>query len=207
MDKEIKKTINTYNKIAEQYYKKTKNLAIGIKLLYQFAKLLPANAKILDVGCGPGRDAKLFTDKGFKVIGIDLAKKMIEFAKKIAPKAKFKIMDFRELTFKNNNFNAIWFNASLLNIKKKDTEKTLNEMYRVLKSNGLIFVSVKQGKGEGLEKDKRYNGIEKYYAYYDRDELKRKLEEAGFKIIKIETGSKKERYDTHQFIRAYCKKQ
>ncbi len=205
MDEEMRKTIKTYDKIVEQYYERTKALKTSIEILNRFSELLPAHARILDAGCGPGRDAKLFTDKGFRVVGIDLAEKMIEFAKKVAPKAEFRIMDLRHLAFEDNSFDAIWFNASLLNIKKQEAPETLREMHRVLKPKGLMLVSVKQGKGEGLREDKRYGRVEKYYAFYTKDELKQKLEDAGFKVIGMET--KQERgYDAGPFIIAYCRK-
>ncbi|MEE9524980.1 MAG: class I SAM-dependent methyltransferase [Candidatus Woesearchaeota archaeon] len=205
MEKEIEKTIKTYNLTAEQYHEETKDLKKTQEYLDDFSKLLPANAKILDVGCGPGRDAKLFSEKGFNVTGIDLSESMLRIAKKIAPKAKFKIMDLRKLDFEDKSFDVIWFVASLLHIKKKDARRTLNEMYRVLKPEGVMALSVKKGKGEGLGKDNRYSQMEKYRAYYTKDELKKLLENAGFKIIKIELAQEKI-YVEEQFIIAYCKK-
>ncbi|MBN1941507.1 MAG: class I SAM-dependent methyltransferase [Candidatus Diapherotrites archaeon] len=204
---EVKKTVKTYNETVEEYYKKTKGLKSSRRELNEFTKFLPKNAKILDAGCGPGRDAKLFSDKGFEVIGIDLAEKMIEFAKKLVPKADFRIMDFRELGFKANGFDAVYFNAALLNVKKQDAEKTLGEMHRVLKLGGLMFLKVKEGKGEGFEKDKRYAGdVQKYVSYYSPGEIKQKAVFAGFKILKIKIIPVTEEYDSRPQIILYCKK-
>lgn len=204
MDEETGKTIKTYNETVEQYYERTRNLKTSMEILDRFSGLLPAGARILDAGCGPGRDAKLFTDKGFRVVGIDLAERMIEFAKKVAPKAEFRVMDLRHLAFGDSSFDAVWFNASLLNIRKGEAPKVLKEMRRVLRPDGLMLVSVKHGRGEGMKKDRRYAGAEKYCAYYTRDELRQGLEDAGFRVMGMEM--KQERgYDTGPIIMAYCK--
>lgn len=195
-----------FNRTVEQYYERTRALKTSIEILNRFSRLLPANARILDAGCGPGRDAGLFTDKGFRVVGIDLAEKMIEFAKRLAPKAEFRVMDLRHLAFGDSSFDAVWFNASLLNIKKEEAPQTLVEMHRVLKPNGLMFVGVKQGRGEGLREDRRYGRVEKYYAFYTRDELRQKLEDAGFRITGMETKQDRE-YDAGPFIAAFCRKE
>ena len=38
-----------------------------------------------------------------------------------------------------------------------------------------MFLSIKMGSGEGLEKDSRYDGVEKYYAYYEKKEIEQNL--------------------------------
>jgi ubiquinone/menaquinone biosynthesis C-methylase UbiE len=207
MDEEVEKTIKAYNETVEEYYKNTKGLKSSIEAAHKFAAILPKNARILDAGCGPGRDAQIFAEKGFKVVGIDLAEKMIEFAKKLVPKAEFKVMDFRKLDFEDNSFDAIWFSAALLNVKKEDAAKTLSEMHRVLKPGGLMFLKVKKGKGEGWQKDKRYgDNVRKYFSYYSQEEIKQKVASAGFKITKTKIIPKTEKYHTHTRIILYCKK-
>lgn len=204
-DEELATTIQTYNEIVEPYYENTSKLASSKEVVDEFSKMLPKGAKILDAGCGPGRDAKWFTDKGFDVVGIDLAEKMIEFARKIAPKATFKIMDFRKLDFPDKSFDAIWFSSSLLSIKKNDAPGALREMYRTLKKGGVMFLNSKVGEGEGLQKDNRYGGKSKFYAYYKLEEVKQLAEDAGFSIIKS-FDKKDERYDDRRIIILFCRK-
>ena len=84
MANETEITIEAYNKTALQYAQNVANLQ-KTAYLTQFVSLLPAKARILDMGCGSGRDAKIFSDRGFKVTGIDLSEKMINISRKNCP--------------------------------------------------------------------------------------------------------------------------
>lgn len=81
MRKNFKTAIKTYNKIAKTYSKLTFS-KINQYHLNKFISMLPKKAKVLDAGCGPGRDVQYFKDYGIDIIGIDAAEKMIEEAKK-----------------------------------------------------------------------------------------------------------------------------
>ena len=82
MNENIKKNIQAYDSIVEQFIEKTKNLEEPeIQMRKEFLSLVPKKGRILDLGCGPGRDAKIFSDQGYQVIGADLSKKTIEKAK------------------------------------------------------------------------------------------------------------------------------
>jgi ubiquinone/menaquinone biosynthesis C-methylase UbiE len=197
-------TIESYDKTYKEYIKKTNKLH-PIDDSNKFISMLNINDLILDLGCGYGRDANIFCDKGFNVIGIDLSKNMIEEAKKIN-KAKFFVMDLRKLNFEDNYFNAIWACASFLHIQKKDILKALKESHRVLKKGGILFVSVKEGEGEILKTDFRYGKVKKFFAFYKENEIKNKLIKAGFEIIEINIKNFKNSYQPGNIINIFCKK-
>ena len=69
-------TIDYYNKNAQTYFSNT--VRLDVHLLYQpFLKHLHACAKILDAGCGSGRDCFFFKSKGFNVTAFDASEEMI----------------------------------------------------------------------------------------------------------------------------------
>jgi len=183
MENIVSKTIQTYDEYAEKYFQINYSTDVIKELLEFFIKNLNGN-KILDVGCGPGRDAKFFSNLGYEVIGIDLSEKLLEIARKNAPKAKFYLMDMRNLDFPDNYFDGIWACASFLHIPRKGGQKTLNEFYRVLRENGLMYISVKEGSGETFVKSSQYGEKERYFVYYSSTELRKLIENSGFKIIK-----------------------
>lgn len=71
------KTKESYNLTALKYAQKVQGL-MPIQEMEKFINLLPSRAKILDIGSGPGRDAKVFGEKGLSVIGIDFSTSMIQ---------------------------------------------------------------------------------------------------------------------------------
>ncbi len=184
MNPYTKTTIDFYDKHVEEYIKNTKDLQ-NKEFTKDFISLLPKSAKVLDLGCGWGRDSKTFTKYGLQTYGVDLSKQMIRYAKKYAPKANFKVMNILSLKFKNNYFDGAWASASLLHLKKKDIPKALKQIKRILKPNGILYINVKEGKGEGLTKDQRYKGAKKFYSYFTKSELRRILISNDFRIIKL----------------------
>lgn len=210
MDKVTLENVSSYDKTVEEYMKNTFKLEEPEVLIRkEFMQLLKKGDKILDVACGPGRDAKFFSEKGFKVVGIDLSAKSIEKAMEIAPLASFQLMDIRDIDkkieFTDSGFNGIWFNAGLLSVEKKFALPILTSLFRILKDKGVLLVSVKEGIGEGFQMDKRYN-VQKYYSLYCEEELKDLLSKAGFKYVKTIRPELKSSYHTAKWINVICEK-
>ena len=65
LESNIQTTIDSYNQTAEAYAKNVKDIVLN-EAIDKFLRLLPKGALILDVGCGSGRDARIFSDKGYK---------------------------------------------------------------------------------------------------------------------------------------------
>lgn len=190
MKPEIEKTIKNYKKIARGYTKKHIEDLKNIKeIIENFIDNLEGN-KILDVGCGPGRDAEYFVEKGLDVTGIDLTSKFVKIASERVPKAEFIKMDMRDLKFPANTFNGIWVFASFLHIPKTEAKKALFEFKRVLKPNGLICISVKKGEGEKFVKTNKYGEkkIKRFFAFYKERELKKLVKSCNFKSERIMEG-------------------
>lgn len=181
MVKEIENTIKNYEKIADRYFEEHNDINKVQKNLDLFISYLQGN-KILDIGCGPGRDARYLAEKNLEVVGIDLTTNLIKIASKNAPRAKFIIMDMRRLNFPERYFDGVWVWASFLHIPRKESKKTLIKFNRVLKERGILAISVKKGKGEGfIKKDEADN---RFYSFYEEKEFIELLESCGFEIIK-----------------------
>lgn len=175
------KTIEIYEKFGKKYVKDIEGLT-PVEFS-DFVKLLPPKGRVLDVGCAGGRDSKKFFQKGFEVIGIDLATSFLKEARRNAPKVKFIKMDIKRLKFPKDYFDAIWASAVLLHLSKKDVPKTLKGFYRVLRFGGKLHIRVKEGKGSGYKKDKLSSGEKRFFTYFLKDELEGLVKKAGFEII------------------------
>lgn len=179
-------TKKAYNRIAKKWSDK---YFMSVKVedkIDKFVNFIKTGKKVLDVGCGPGRDTKSLMERGFHVVGIDYSESMIREAKNNVPDGDFRLMDMRKLEFEDNSFDGVWVFASLLHIPKNEAKKVLEEFRRILKKDGILGISVKQGKGEVLENEE---GTTRFFAYYDQDELISLLKKSNFEILEslIET--------------------
>jgi ubiquinone/menaquinone biosynthesis C-methylase UbiE len=177
----LKKTVETYNKIAKIYSDYTFNL-ISQYHLNEFISLLPKKGKILDAGCGSGRDVAYLSEDGFDAIGIDISEGLLKEARKRV-KGKFKKMDITEMKFKDEEFDGIWSCATLYHLKKEDVSKILKDFNKILKKKGVLFINVKEGEGSEVVKKKEYGDLPRYIVYYSLAEILNLVEEAGFKVI------------------------
>lgn len=199
-------TLNSYEAFADQYAKNTSSLHPENEG-QKFIKMLPKHAKILDIGCGPGRDAAIFEQNGLKVVGIDYAPQMIELAKQRTKQSELYVMDIEKLDFPKDTFEGIWASASFLHIPKKKFPEILKYIHNCLKKDGIFFLSLKKGNMEGLEQDARYENAHKFWSYFEEAEIEKILETAQFKVLEYTTVTKQNSYDTHPFIYLFCKKE
>ena len=205
MDDNTDITIESYDKTVKDYVRLVDSL-YPQKESKKFISLIKENSLILDLGCGPGRDSKIFSNKGYKVIGVDLSKEMIKVAKQRVKTANFKVMDLRNMSFKDNYFDAIWANAIFMHISKKEISQAIKETLRILKKDGILYISIKEGKGEELLPDKRYGGVKKFWSFYQKNEFEKLLNESGFTILDSYIEKQDSSYATHPWIYIFCKK-
>jgi len=203
-NKEITKA--SYEATASEFALNVAKLA-PINSIEEFLSLLPAKAKILDLGCGSGRDAKIFTEFGAEVVGIDFSANLIEIAKGHAPRAKFALMDIENMDLAENTYDGVWAVCSLTHIAKKELPNVLKKIHLLLKEDGYFYLALKKGSGEVLEQDKRYEGEhKKFWSFFTEDEIRRFLQEAHFNVVDFAEVEKNSPYQTHSAFRIFCQK-
>ena len=186
MNKNADKTmiaVKTYDKVAEAYAKEFFGDKLDLKHLDKFLSLLPQEAKVLDVGCGPGDFTKYMTEKRFSVEGVDLSDGMIKIARKMVPQGTFKKMDMRKLNYPNESFVGLCVAYSFYHISSKQALSVLKEFSRVLKPKGIIIFMLQEGKGEGVMPEPFELKEKMFFKYYEKDEIKNLLKKAEFDVI------------------------
>ena len=197
-------TIQAYNKIVQQYICNTKNLyPAGIDT---FMRLVEKGGRILDMGCGWGKDAKILVQAGFSVLGIDLSPEMIMAAKNYAPEVKFQIMDIENMDVSVADYDGVWANASLLHISKEKIKLVLRKINEILKDDGIFYLSLKQGEGEVVKRDQRYGTVDKFWSFFSKNEIEEILINCGFTIIEVITEDIGNNYQTHKWMHLYVQK-
>lgn len=186
-------TLATYDATAEWYAQTHSDIAEVKPQLDTFIDLLPASAQtLLDIWCGPGRDAAYFVLQWYEVTGIDTSEKLLEIARQQVPTATFLLADMRTLSFDPGSFVGIWSCASLLHLPKVDVPATLAHRFNMLQPWGVLFIWVKAGTGEHMVQKEYYQGHEKFFAFYELPELTKLITDAGFEIINTAMDDKRD---------------
>jgi SAM-dependent methyltransferase len=173
-----------YDRIAAQFEQLNAEMPESLVALgNQMRTRLPPSPRILDVGCGPGRDMAWFEARGASMTGIDVSTEMLARAGK-RTSGTLTQMDMRHLDFPDASYDAVWAIASLLHIPKAEVLTVVSEFRRVVKEGGVVAVAVKRGAGERWVK--RPDG-QRFFAYYETAELESLLALAGLKAESIET--------------------
>lgn len=198
-------TRQSYEDTAHQFADNVSTIA-PIASLERFIHMVPPKAKILDVGCGSGRDAKILSERGLQVVGIDFSDNMIKIAKEQAPLAEFHQMDMEALTFPKQSFDGVWAACSLLHLTKQAMPQVLSDIHALLKPEGVFYLTLKKGTGEVFEEDRRYGAHKKFWAYYEEDEIRALLKNALFAVDECVCVDKTVPYQTHLAYRIFCRK-
>ena len=146
-------TLDYYNKNSEEYFNSTLNVDMT-NTYKEFLKLVPKGGKILDLGCGSGRDSMNFIKLGYEVTAVDGSKELAKKASALLGKEVI-ASTFEELELKEK-FHGIWACASLLHIKREDLKTVLNNLYNNLDDNGVFYMSFKYGEKEYVDDKNRY---------------------------------------------------
>lgn len=188
------KTIEAYDKIADDY--RNRNSAPFYTEEYEiFHGLLGGKKSVLDIGCGIGRDAEELIKRGCVYTGIDASWGMLALARERIPSGNFRHMNFYAIDFPDGTFDGFWASAVFLHVPKNEIQKVLMEARRILVLGGVGFVSVKKKTtmDEGTIHEEKAGGIDRYFSFYDEEEIRIIFKEQGFEIIR--THEKQERDD------------
>lgn len=177
-----KEYLEGYRKYAKEYSIHTSSKLIQFQLNH-FISLLPKNAKVLDAGCGSGRDSGYFTEEKMDVSAIDVIPELLEEAKTKIKNVNFQLMDMTNIKFPESSFDGVWCMSSLSDIEKKDAATVIKKFNDILKNNGVLYVAVREGAGEKILEKGFFNDLPRFYAFYSQAELEDVLVKNNFKII------------------------
>lgn len=130
---------------------------------------------ILDFGCGPGRDMRIFKALGHRPVGLDGCKEFCKMAREQSGCPTLN-QQFLKLELEGNSYDGIFANASLFCIPSQELLRVLKELHSALKNDGILFSSNPRGNAEGWQ-GQRYG----HYMEFETSQLF--LQQAGFKII------------------------
>ena len=140
------KTLAYYNEKAADFVAGTVDVEFS-EMQNDFLSFIKQGGKILDLGCGSGRDSKMFIESGYKVTAVDgsseLAKKASEYIGQDVICSTFQ--DF----VPEETYDGIWACASLLHLAPEDIKAEMNKLKGYLAKDGVFYVSFKYGDFSG----------------------------------------------------------
>ncbi len=170
------RTVDHYDQRAEIFWRGTRDHDVSQNidaLLQCLTEKSPSPYRILDFGCGPGRDLKVFKDLGHDAIGVEGSERFAEMAREYSSCEVWQ-QDFLKLDLPAEHFDGIFANASLFHVPSQELPRVLRQLNATLKPDGVLFSSNPRG-----ENQEGWSG-ERYGCYYDWPRWQELLTAAGF---------------------------
>src|SRR5919106_6082578 len=170
-------TITHYRSFAQAYRQGTWNHDVSQNL----AALLDAIEgappyRILDLGCGPGRDLITFRNLGHEPVGLDACPEFVDMARRLAI-CEVWLQDMLALDLPAERFDGVFANAVLFHVPSQALPRVLFDLWDTLKPEGVLFSSNPRGRNEEGWADQRYA------CFYAPSTWQRLIEDAGFVLL------------------------
>jgi SAM-dependent methyltransferase len=168
------RTLQHYNRSAEEFWQGTRDhdVSQNIHALLQSIEGEPP-FRILDLGCGPGRDLKAIAELGHVAIGLEGASRLAEMARAYSGSEVWQ-QDLLKLELPAQVFDGVFANATLFHVPGQELPRVLRELRATLKPRGVLFTSNPRGDNEEGWSRGRYG------AFHDLEAWRRYLSAAGF---------------------------
>lgn len=167
-------TLGHYEARAEAFWEGTRDhdVSQNVQALLAAIRGEPP-LRILDLGCGPGRDLATFRSLGHAPTGLDGAAAFVRMAREHAGVDVWH-QDFLRLALPTEVFDGVFANASLFHVPSRALPRVLRQLYECLRPGGVLFASNPRGANqEGWQGDR-------YGAYHDLEAWRRFVGGAGF---------------------------
>lgn len=171
----LKEMKDYYQKNYKAYHEKTFPIDPS-SFLKSLAQRLPAEAFILDVGCGSGRDLLWMKKRGFDVIGFERSPSLAELARENAGCEVIE-GDFETYDFSRLSVDAVLLVGALVYLPHERFKPVIQNICNCLRRKGKIFISMKEGNGHIKDNHDRI------FYLWQNDDLRRIFDELGYKVI------------------------
>ena len=170
----VERTLQHYDQGAGDFWEGTRdhNVSQNVAALLQHIEGGPPFT-ILDFGCGPGRDLKVFAGLGHIAVGLEGAARFAAMARAYSGCEVWQ-QDFLKLSLPDHHFDGVFANAALFHVPGQELPRVLLELRTTLRPGGVLFSSNPHGHNEEGWNRGRYG------AYHDLDSWRRYMSAAGF---------------------------
>lgn len=172
-----RRTLQHYELNATGFHEGTKShdVSQNIQSLLDFIAA-EAPYRILDFGCGPGRDLLQLTAMGHDPVGLDGSPAFVAMARQNTD-CEVLLQDFLDLDLPTAHFDGVFANASLFHVPRQELPRVLQELWATLKPGGVLFSSNPRGNNE-----EGWSG-DRYGCFHDLEQWRTYIVEAGFQEL------------------------
>lgn len=171
-------TLADYRQRAESFWESTQDhdVSQNVEALLEALPVAPP-ARILDLGCGPGRDLAVFRGQGHEAVGLDGCETFAGMAR-LHSGCEVWVQDFLAMALPAGYFDGIFANASLFHVPGQELPRVLEELRDALRPGGVLFASNPRGANQEGWQGARYG------AYHDLEVWRGFARGAGFQEIR-----------------------
>ena len=166
-------TLAHYDESADDFWSGTRDHDVSQNIHTLLSHLEGGRRRILDFGCGPGRDLIAFTALGHEAVGLDGAPRFVAMAREHSG-CEVLQQDFLALALPPASFDGVFANASLFHVPRQELPRVLGELHASLRPGGVLFASNPHGQNE-----EGWNG-RRYGTYLDPSTWRALVKAAGF---------------------------
>lgn len=148
--------------------------------------------KLIELGCGNGRDAEFLGSQGVEVTAVDQAASQVEelAANSKHPNVQYQAADFTSLDEQEGEYDAVYSRFTLHSVTSEEQHRVLEWAQRALKIGGYLCIEVRGqknrlfGLGEPVEGQSDAFVYEDHYRrFLDREVLDQEIGKLGLKIV------------------------
>ena len=195
MDQISDLVINAYDRIADAYAGAySENDETDFHFFQTFIDHMKGK-RVLDMGCGIGTNSQLLYSKGIDVVGVDASEGMLKNAKKTYPWLQFDKENILNTSYQDKSFDGIVLAYVIEHFNSEGLLQLKNEITRILKDGGFVFVVFHEGKETQILPDPLDDNVSIYYNFLMTEDVDKLF--CDFKRIKYE---RRASYSPEEFV-------
>jgi SAM-dependent methyltransferase len=177
--------VGVFDRRAKEYQEKYMDVSLYHDTFDVFCDLLPANASVLELACGPGNITRYLLEKrpDLQILATDLSPRMLELCRLNNPAAAVQLLDCRAIAALGTTYDAIMCGFCLPYLSKEQSLQLIHDAAGILAKNGILYISTME---DDYSKSRLYKsqttGDELFMHFHEADYLVKALTENGFTI-------------------------
>ncbi len=175
-------TVKAYDAFAREYAEARATVPDSVRTLVEaFVAGLPAGARVLEIGSGPGRDALLLEQLGVRVRRTDVSQGFVTMLRDEGYDADVLDSLHDDLFSPEGRYDGVWASACLLHVERADLPTVLARLAEVSVDGALLHVGMKEGDGESWSTHGCV-AAPRHFVYWREEPLRAALSDAGWQV-------------------------